>query len=180
VTPDGKREHPVVVRELTVSVRELVEFVWRTGDLGGQRHFVGTDRARQGIRGHQKIQRSRPPGYETEIAVEQVLEDELFRLRIRGRIDGVIPEAAGVVVEEIKTIHGRREGAADPLHWAQAKCYAHIYAEKKLLTGVTVQLTYLELETGKVSEFRQILSSVELAEFFTATTKIYRDWAAAG
>jgi DNA excision repair protein ERCC-2 len=176
VTPDGKREQPVVVRELTVSVRELVEFVWRTGNLGSQRHFVGTDRALQGIRGHQKIQRSRPPGYETEIAVEQVLEDELFRLRIRGRIDGVIPETSGVVVEEIKTIHGRGDGVADPLHWAQAKCYAHIYAGKKLLTGITVQLTYLELETGKVTEFRQILSSVELAEFFAATTKIYLDW----
>jgi hypothetical protein len=44
----------------TVSVRELIEFVLREGDLGGERQFVGSDRARAGIRGHQKIQRSRP------------------------------------------------------------------------------------------------------------------------
>ena len=44
----------------TISVRDLVEFVLREGDLGGAREFVGSDRALAGIRGHQKIQRSRP------------------------------------------------------------------------------------------------------------------------
>jgi hypothetical protein len=51
-----------------VPVRELVEFVLRKGDLGGERQFVGSDRAMAGIRGHQKLQRSRPAGYQTEIA----------------------------------------------------------------------------------------------------------------
>ena len=49
----------------TLSVRELVEFVLRRGDLGGEREFVGSDRALAGMRGHQKIQRSRPTGYLT-------------------------------------------------------------------------------------------------------------------
>ena len=34
----------------TISVRDLVEFVLRTGDLGGEREFVGSDRALAGIR----------------------------------------------------------------------------------------------------------------------------------
>ena len=53
----------------TVSVRDLIEFVLRRGDLGGEREFVGSDRALAGIRGHQKIQRSRPTGYLTELHV---------------------------------------------------------------------------------------------------------------
>jgi DNA excision repair protein ERCC-2 len=173
---DVKRDGLVFARELSVSVRELVEFVCRTGDLGGLRHFVGMDRAMQGIRGHQKIQRARPPGYETEITVEHEIKDEQFRLRIRGRIDGLMTEAGQVVLEEIKTIHGRRDGVPDPLHWAQAKCYGHIYAEKAALEAVTIQLTYLELETGKILEFRQVFSAIELTEFFADTTRVYLDW----
>ncbi len=51
----------------SISVRELVEFVLRQGNLGGKREFVGSDRALAGIRGHQKIQRSRPSGYRCSI-----------------------------------------------------------------------------------------------------------------
>jgi DNA excision repair protein ERCC-2 len=160
----------------TVSVKDLVEFVLQTGDLAGDRRFVGSGRALQGIRGHQKIQRSRPPGYETEIPIQHELDAGTFLLRLRGRIDGLATEAGQVIVEEIKTIHGRWDGAPDPLHWAQAKIYAYIYALKKSLSTVIVQLTYLELETGKISEFRQTSPVPELARFFTATAEIYLEW----
>ena len=73
----------------TISVRDLVEFVLRQGDLGGEREFVGSDRALAGIRGHQKIQRSRPTGYLTELPVEHRVETDEFTLQIRGRIDGL-------------------------------------------------------------------------------------------
>ena len=74
----------------TISVRDLVEFVLRSGDLYGERQFVGSHRALAGIRGHQKIQRSRPSGYLTELPVEHCVETEEFTLQIRGRIDGLI------------------------------------------------------------------------------------------
>lgn len=74
----------------TISVRDLVEFVLRTGDLGGGREFVGSDRALAGIRGHQKIQRSRPTGYLTEMPVEHTVETDEFTLQIRGRIQNPV------------------------------------------------------------------------------------------
>ncbi len=160
----------------TIQVRELVEFVLRRGDIAGERHFVGMDRAVQGIRGHQKIQRSRPPGYETEIALEHEISDDTFVLRIRGRIDGLLKTASEVLLEEIKTVHGRWDHTADPLHWAQAKLYAYIYAQKNDLKAITIQLTYLELETLKVTEFRESLSFAALEVFFTATTSSYLEW----
>lgn len=64
----------------TVQVRELVAFVLRQGDLGGEREFVGSDRALAGIRGHQRIQRSRPTGYLTELPVEHKVETDEFTL----------------------------------------------------------------------------------------------------
>jgi DNA excision repair protein ERCC-2 len=159
----------------TVSVRELVQFVLREGDLGGERQFVGSDRALAGIRGHQKIQRSRPAAYQTEIPVELMVEAQDFTLHVRGRIDGVLVTAQEVLLEEIKTVQGW-DKQADPLHWAQAKFYGYIYACDHALAKIVIQLTYLELTTDQVTEFRKTFTRDELAVFFTETTAIYSDW----
>ncbi len=160
----------------TVSVRELVEFVWRRGDLGGEREFVGSDRALAGIRGHQKIQRSRPTGYLTELPVEHRVEVEEFTLLIRGRIDGLLLTSERVLLEEIKTVSGSWDHEADPLHWAQAKFYGFMHACENALKEIVLQLVYLELPAGKVSEFRQTFSFAELSDFVAATTAEYVAW----
>jgi len=160
----------------TVQVRELVEFALRRGDLAAQDQFVGPDRALAGIRGHQKIQRSRPPGYQTEIPVDHVVEAEEFTLHIRGRIDGLLATPAEVVLEEIKTVPGTWNRQADPLHWAQARIYGSLYARKHGLDRLVIQLVYLELATGTVTELREAFSSAELSDFFATTTGIYLDW----
>jgi DNA excision repair protein ERCC-2 len=160
----------------TVQVRELIEFVLRRGDLGAERRFVGSDRALAGIRGHQKLQRSRPAGYETEIPVEHTLDAGEFTLQIRGRIDGLLATPLEVLVEEIKTVQGTWARLADPLHWAQAKFYGFIHAHQNALDEIAIQLAYLELETSKVTEFRQVFAFAELSNFFDTTTAIYIDW----
>ena len=126
----------------TVSVRDLVEFVLRRGDLGGEREFVGSDRALAGIRGHQKIQRSRPTGYLTELPVEYKVEVDEFTLQIRGRIDGLLITSERVLLEEIKTVSGSWDHEADPLHWAQAKFYGFIYARDHALDHLEIQRVY--------------------------------------
>jgi len=160
----------------TISVRDLVEFVLREGDLGGEREFVGSDRALAGIRGHQKIQRSRPSGYLTELPVENTVETDEFTLQIRGRIDGLLITSEQVLLEEIKTVSGSWDHEADPLHWAQAKFYGYLHAQEKSLPELVIQLVYLELPGGQVTEFRQSFSFAELADFFSSTTAIYLGW----
>lgn len=163
-------------RVRTVSVRELIEFVLRRGDLGGERQFVGSDRAMAGIRGHQKIQRSRPAGYQTEIPVEHRVDAGEFILQIRGRIDGLHVNPTEVLLEEIKTVQRPWENKADPLHWAQAKFYAFIYAHERGLLKIAIQLAYLELDSEQVTVFREALSFAELSDFFAATVVIYVEW----
>jgi DNA excision repair protein ERCC-2 len=160
----------------TVSVRELIEFVFRRGDLGGEGQFVGSDRALAGIRGHQRIQRSRPAGYQTEIPVEHRIDAGEFILRIRGRIDGLLVTASEVLLEEIKTVQGRWDKTPDPLHWAQAKFYACIYAREHGLSNIAIQLTYLELDAQEVTEFRETASFAELSDFVASTAAIYVEW----
>ncbi|HEV2693656.1 MAG TPA: helicase C-terminal domain-containing protein [Verrucomicrobiae bacterium] len=163
-------------KPVTVSVRDLVEFVLRAGDLGGEGRFVGSDRALAGIRGHQQIQRSRPPEYQAEVPVEHEIDAGEFTLHIRGRIDGLLVTPGQILLEEIKTVHGSRQREADPLHWAQAKCYAFILGRQKSWPEVMIQLVYLELETGRITEFRQGFIFAELSTFFATTTDAYVDW----
>jgi DNA excision repair protein ERCC-2 len=160
----------------TVSVRDLVEFVLRRGDLGGEREFVGSDRALAGIRGHQKIQRSRPTGYLTELPVEYQVEVEEFTLHIRGRIDGLLITSERVLLEEIKTVSASWDREPDSLHWAQAKFYGFMHARENALKELVIQLVYLELPAGKITEFHQTVSFAELSDFFTATTDEYVSW----
>jgi len=166
----------VVMPTHTVSVRDLVEFVLRRGDLAGDREFVGSDRALAGIRGHQKIQRSRPTGYLTELPVEYRVEVDEFTLLIRGRIDGLLITAERVLLEEIKTISASWDREADPLHWAQAKFYGFMHARENALKDLVIQLVYLELPAGKVTEFRETASFAELSDFFATTTAEYVAW----
>src|ERR1035437_2424396 len=121
-----------------ISVRDLIEFVLRQRDVGGEREFVGSDRALAGIRGHQKIQRSRPTGYLTELPVEHRVETDEFTLQIRGRIDGLIITSGQVLLEEIKTIQGTWDQEPDPLHWAQAKFYGFIHALEHALKEINI------------------------------------------
>lgn len=160
----------------TVSVRDLVEFVLRRGDLGREREFVGPDRALAGIRGHQKIQHSRPTGYFTELPVEHRVEVEEFTLLIRGRIDGLLITTEGVLLEEIKTVSASWNHEADPLHWAQAKFYAFMHTRENPLQELVIQLVYLELPAGKITEFRETFSFADLSEFFATTTAEYVAW----
>ncbi len=160
----------------SVPVRELVQFVWRRGDLGGERDFAGPQRALAGTRGHQRLQRSRPEGYKAEIKVRHDREVDGLVLRVHGRIDGLLATRDGTTLEEIKTVQGTWDGTADPLHWAQAKIYAAIHAKEAGLANITILLTYLELETNKVTEFKENFKATELARFFDDTLKIYLEW----
>lgn len=160
----------------SVSVRDLVQFVWQRGNLGGTRDFVGPQRALAGTRGHQRLQRSRPAGYKPEVRVCHDRETEGFVLRIHGRIDGVLTTADGTTLEEIKTVQGFWDRTADPLHWAQAKIYAAIHAHDAALTNITIRLTYLELDNGKITEFQEHFVTSELTAFFEETLAVFLEW----
>ncbi len=159
-----------------VQVRELVEFALREGDLGGERDFAGPSRALAGIRGHQRVQRARPAGYQKEVRLSYDLETEECILRVQGRIDGLLAAEGGVLIEEIKTVQGGWNGRPDPLHWAQAKCYGFMYAERHALQTLNLRLTCLDLDTGAATEFSGQFSRAELAALFAQAASIYLEW----
>lgn len=166
-------------RVICVSVRELVEFICRTGDLGGRGEFVGPARALAGVRGHQRVQKARPAGYAKEVTLAHRVAANDFTLQIQGRIDGLLHTGESIWLEEIKTVDGAWDRNPNPLHWAQSKIYAFIYAHQKDLPALEVRLTYLDLDTELVMEFRERFSRAELEIFFTRITSEYLVWARA-
>lgn len=62
-----------VIQSHIVSVRSLGKFVFQAGELasGG---FQRRDRTHLGTRGHQRVQRSRPEGYESEVEIAYQVE----------------------------------------------------------------------------------------------------------
>jgi DNA excision repair protein ERCC-2 len=160
----------------TVSVRDLVEFVWRRGDLGGSGDFVGTDRAMAGTRAHQQWQRSRPAGYRTEVPVSRDVESPELLLRVQGRIDAVRVQADELVIEELKTVSGSWDGEANPLHWAQARVYSALCAADAAIERIQIHLIYLDLDSGRTTAFEQQVTRPDMAAFLDDTLAVYLQW----
>jgi len=167
-------------QKLQIAVRELVEHVLRSGDL--EHAFIGVSRAVEGIRAHQKIQRSRPDVYTPEITVSHQVETEKFILEISGRIDGVYRYPDRAVIDEIKTTVSdleRFEDQENQIHWGQAKCYAYLYALEFKLETIDIQLTYYRPDTEAFSEFLRSFTIEELEVFFLDLIDRYLRWAEA-
>lgn len=161
-----------------VSVRSLVEFVLQGGDLttGG---FQMRDRAQAGTQGHKQVQRSRPVGYQPEVEIAFRVEGEYPPMEVRGRIDGLYASEDPVIIEEIKTTTLSLDLINENhnyLHWAQAQCYAYMYAQQHNLSGIRIHLTYYNLNSKKEKTFERHFMLSELENFFRDLIKVYLDW----
>ncbi len=137
-------------KKIRISVRNLVEFLLRSGDLDDRRGGVSDKDAMQaGTRAHQRIQKKMGPFYHAEVPLSFEKEYENFTLRVEGRADGILEEAGGFLVEEIKGVFRELESLEEPVpvHLAQAKCYAYLYGLEKHQTSMRVLMTYCRLET---------------------------------
>ncbi len=162
--------------QTTVSVRGLVDFAYRTGDLGGSGKIFSSNRALEGTRGHRRLQQARGYGYDAEVVVEHGTERAGVALKIVGRVDGIVAKSFPPMVEEIKTVENGWPGGADPLHRAQLRIYAAILSAQRGWAEVDVRLTYLDLETDEESTYAEIETAETLAAFLAATLEFWFDW----
>ena len=160
----------------SISVRELVSFVWKTGGLARSFEHSLPNRALRGTRGHQQIQKSRPADYVPEVSIRYEHDLGDTTIRIYGRIDGVFTDQSPVLVEEIKTVTRLWNGKEDDLHWAQLRMYAAVYAIQNDLPRVASQLTYLNLDTNQIEVFSRHEEREELDQYLIETLEFYGVW----
>ena len=115
---------------IKMSVRNLVEFILRSGDIDNRKGKAAEREAMQeGSRIHRKIQRRMGTDYYAEVPLKTEIETENYILRLEGRADGIIrpvDKKKLVTVDEIKGVYRdvQEMEEAVPVHLAQAKCYA--------------------------------------------------------
>lgn len=180
-------------KTVTVSVRRLVEFILRSGDIDTVSGAFGEmDAMQQGGLMHRKLQKEAGPSYRAEVSLKHTTEmDETLAITVEGRADGVITETemaadeSGelglkevVTIDEIKGTYRNLRYITEPVpvHLAQAKCYAFFYAEKEDLEEIQVQMTYVHLKTGKVQRFREKMTRNELEVWYTELIDRFAVW----
>ncbi|MEG1505171.1 MAG: ATP-dependent DNA helicase [Lachnospiraceae bacterium] len=165
---------------IKISVRNLVEFILREGDIDSRTGSGSDKEAMQlGSKMHRKIQRRMGSEYQAEVSLKMKISYEEFDLQVEGRADGVLEETTGIFIDEIKGTLGELERIKSPIgiHLAQAKCYAYIYAKQRELSTIGVQMTYCQMETEALKQFREEYSLGELEQWFQKVVDRYEKWA---
>ncbi|WP_461882949.1 ATP-dependent DNA helicase [Fusicatenibacter sp.] len=187
-------------KEIRISVRNLVEFILRSGDLDNASGGFGERDAMQaGTRVHQQIQKKQGSDYRAEVPLVHEKEYEHFILRVEGRADGMYEDGKTTVIEEIKGTYRDLEAMEEPVlvHLAQAKCYACIYGSQNRKEEMGILMTYTLLsseEEGllrpltkeevkpehsnwRIRHFLQTYTLSELEQWFDELLDAYFIWA---
>lgn len=169
--------------DIHISVRNLVEFILRSGDIDNRKAVAPENAMQEGSRIHRMIQRRMGSDYHAEVSLQYLYETENYRILIDGRADGIIDatESNGnmVTIDEIKgtyrEIHRIKE--AQQVHLAQASCYAYFYAKQQELSTIRIRITYCNMETEELKYFHYEYTIRELENWFMEIINSYRRWA---
>lgn len=167
-----------MTRDIKVSVRNLVEFAMRSGDIDSR--FMSNLRAVEGTKAHKKVRDFYGDEYSPEVFLSYTLDYDGFVIEIEGRADGIIKRDGKVIIDEIKsTLKPLEEIQEDYnlLHWAQAQCYGYIYAKANQLEELDIQLSYFNIESEDIKKFVRKYTLEELEDFFISLIEKYLEWA---
>ncbi|MGR9048343.1 helicase C-terminal domain-containing protein [Halobacillus faecis] len=164
--------------KMTISVRDLVSYVYRTGSI--DERFQTNTSLVEGTAIHQEVQKKYKEKDESEVFLEYEFHQEGFSLKVQGRCDGLLDTEKGPVIDEIKSTARDLEEIDDttyPLYWAQAKGYAFIYAAQEELQNIRVQLTYVQKKTKEKKRLLRTFTYEELHQFMKETVSEYASYA---
>ena len=164
---------------IRISVRNLVEFILRSGDLDNRRSKMADKEAMlMGGKIHRKIQKKMESAYQAEVSLRHETIYEEFSIQVEGRADGISRAQDVVLVDEIKGVYrdlARLESPVD-VHEAQAKCYAYFYAYDHQQKAMQVQLTYCNMETEDIKRFCKTYTFEELELWYQKLVDEYYRW----
>lgn len=211
-----ERNRKEMVMEVRISVRGLVEFILRSGNIDNRRTVSSDTAMQEGGRIHRMIQRRMGPEYQAEVSLRYVYDAEEYEIVVEGRADGIITgmqakddqvsitrqeimqlpdlqsqtlqlsgaqsqdiQHVTVTIDEIKGTFQDLKKMKEPVpvHLAQAKCYAYIYAKQHQLDSIRVRMTYCHMETEEIRYFHYDYTFAELSVWFMDLMVQYRKWA---
>lgn len=167
------------MEQVIISVREFVEFLLREGDIDNRHKTMVEGAMQEGSRIHRMIQKNMGLEYQAEVSLSYSLDAGEYELIIEGRADGVIDREGDITIDEIKSTYRdiNKLRHPVPVHVAQAKCYAYMYALKHSCPEIRIRMTYVNIESEDIRYFFEEYSFEELENWFGGLVKEYRKWA---
>ena len=164
---------------IRISVRNLVEFILRRGDLEEGSGRRDPEIMQKGGRLHRKLQNQQGKDYRAEVTLKKIFEYDDLNIELEGRADGIFTDGDLSGIDEIKGLASGLDRLERPLplHIAQARCYAAIYSEQNALEHIIVQMTYGDLETEELRIYREVRSQSLLQAWLKAVVDEYHKWA---
>lgn len=187
--------------DIKISVRNLVEFILRSGNLDNRGSRSDADAMQAGSKLHKKLQKQMGSNYSAEvplsITVPITIKEISLNLTVEGRADGIINNTViendftpilleededtipEIIIDEIKGMYMDVSLLKEPIgvHKAQAMCYAYIYAAKYDHKQIGIRMTYCNLETENLRYFEETISFDVLKEWFEDLIDEYAKWA---
>lgn len=185
--------YKIVNHVIKVSVRNLVEFILRSGNIDNTQVMTAdTDAMQEGSRIHRKIQKRMGSEYQAEVPLSITVPafdlDEEYSLCVEGRADGIIHTSKlneennlyenVVIIDEIKAIYMELSflKEASAVHLAQAMCYAYITAKQEKLDSICVRMSYCNIETEQMKYFEETYTYSYLEKWFEDLTSEFAKW----
>ncbi len=162
-----------------ISVRNLVEFIYRSGDIDNRSGGISETEAMQaGSRIHKKIQKQMGSDYRSEVPLKTEIAWENYSIIVEGRADGIFTLEKIPAIDEIKGMYTDVMALKEPVfvHKAQAMCYGCFYAAQNKTDNIIIQLTYVNLETEEIKRFQEKYTKEELKQWFADTLEKFRVW----
>lgn len=180
---------------LKISVRNLVEFIYRSGDIdSGDGTVMDVRIMQEGARIHRKLQKAAGVRYHAEVPLKcdtalQCSDGYEYVVQVEGRADGIICDMdededgrkvpiGDVTIDEIKTTRQDVGRMKEPVyvHKAQAMCYGYIYLNKHKLDKINIRLTYCNPETEEINAFDESMSAEAVNEWFGGLMASFKRW----
>ena len=164
--------------QLKFSVGAIAAFT-PSGDINAR--ITHQTSAMEGMQTHQRVQRSRGPGYQKEKTVRARRSIGRHEMSISGRADGYHPAEREQLawVEEIKTTRMPIERIPDSVqqqHRNQLVLYGHLICEAEQLCEIELRLNYVNPDSAVETVISSVLSAETLAEQFEALLEPVVTW----
>ena len=160
-----------------VGVRDLVTFLYQSGDLSSE-NFQNVV-ALEGINAHQHIQGQYDIDDISEYPIEYMSKIEGYEFTLSGRIDGVKKKLNDYRLEEIKST---KKNIFDDYffysneHLAQLKLYSYMFMKNNHLFDLNTELTYIQISDYKTRGFEFYFTLEELEPFYIESLTNYLQW----
>ena len=170
-------------RVIHTSVRELCEFIYRTGNVYSGGSDITGNAMLVGARIHRELQnkyKKENSNYQSEYHIKYFEEFDDFEYEIAGSVDGILENGDATVIDEFKTTSVELE----KLEWdsvkaysAQLICYGFMYCAENSTNFITLRLTYYNYDDDDIKTIEKEFTFTQLRTWFDELLKSHVKWA---